>query len=314
MNHLVNRRDFLQQSGSLAALAALTPVCSRAVEPFRRPGKPRLLTSIAAYSFREHFIDSSHRRSQQIAAKDRISLFDFIDYCADQGCAGTELTGYYFPESISEAFLLKIKRHAYLRGIAISGTAVGNSFTHAPGPKRTEQLDHVKRWIDYAQVMGAPHIRVFAGSKGELSHKEAVRNCIRGLEACGDYAAERGIFLGIENHGGIVAEADPLIEIVRAIDSPWIGINLDTGNFHTDDPYGDLERCAPYAVNVQLKVEIRPRGQKQKTKSDLGRLFAILRKANYQGFVVLEHEAAEDPWTTIPAYLAEMNGHIAAGA
>lgn len=307
MKMQLSRRRFIRQSGSAAALAAIAPTVSQAVEPFERPGKARLLTSIAAYSFREYFHDASHERRSKIADKDKISLFDFVDFCAKQGCAGAELTGYYFPSEVTNEFLLKLKRHAFLRGVAISGTAVGNSFTHAESPKRQEQLDYVKRWIDYARVMGAPHVRVFAGNKGQLEHKAAVRNCIKGLEECGEYAAERGVFLGIENHGGIVAEADPLLEIVKTISNPWIGINLDTGNFHTDDPYGDIERCAPYAVNVQLKVEIQPRGQKRKTKSDLGRLVRILKDARYQGFVVLEHEAAENPWTSIPGYIAEIN-------
>ena len=61
-------------------------------------------------------------------------------------------------------------------------------------------------------------------------------------------------------HAGIVAEPDGLLEIVRTVKSPWIGINLDTGNFHTEDPYADLEKIAPYTVNVQLKVEIKRKG------------------------------------------------------
>ena len=312
MNTQLSRRQFLGQTAALTATAAMSSPLAHAIEPFKRPGKPRLLTSIAAYSFREYFVDATHERRQKIAADDRISLFDFIDFCAEQGCSGAELTGYYFPPEVDDRFLLRLKRHAFLRGVAISGTAVGNTFTHAPGPKRKEQLDYVKRWIDHAHVMGAPHVRVFAGNRSGQDFKTAVKHCIEGLEECGEYAAERGVFLGIENHGGIVAEADPLLEIIASISNPWIGINLDTGNFHTDDPYGDIEKCAPYAVNVQLKVEIQPRGQKRKSKSDLPRLMRILKQANYQGYVVLEHEAAENPWQTIPAYMAEIDQLISA--
>ena len=96
----------------------------------------------------------------------------------------------------------------------------------------------------------------------------------------GEYAGKQGVFLGIENHGGIVAEADSLLKIVEATKSKWVGINLDTGNFHTDDVYGDIARCVRYAVNVQLKVEIRPRGAKQKSPADIARLVGILRKGN----------------------------------
>jgi hypothetical protein len=67
---------------------------------------------------------------------------------------------------------------------------------------------------------------------------------------------------------------------VRSVQSPWFGINLDTGNFYTDDPYGDLARCAPYAVNVQVKVDVRRRGAKQGEPVDLTRLATILRDAS----------------------------------
>jgi len=146
--------------------------------------------------------------------------------------------------------LIKIKRHAFLRGINISGTAVGNNFTFPAGPDRDQEIAHVKKWIDHAAVMGAPHIRIFAGAAASgTSRGEAVPLCVSAIEECCEYAGSKGILLGLENHGGIVATADEILEIVRAVKSPWLGINLDTGNFHTDDPYADLVKIAPYAVN-----------------------------------------------------------------
>jgi sugar phosphate isomerase/epimerase len=116
--------------------------------------------------------------------------------------------------------------------------------------------------------------------------------------------------LGLENHGGIVADPSDLLEIVRAVKSPWFGVNLDTGNFQTEDPYADLAKCAPYAVNVQVKVEIKRRGAKAEP-SDLKRVATILRDANYQGYVALEYEAAPDPWTVVPRHLEELRAALA---
>ena len=82
-------------------------------------------------------------------------------------------------------------------------------------------------------------------------------------------------------------------------DSPWVGINLDTGNFHSDDPYRDLQQCVDYAVNVQVKVSMKtPAGKKY--PADIARIGQILKAANYQGFVVLEYED-QDPYEHIPA-------------
>ena len=199
-----------------------------------------------------------------------------------------------------------MRRHAFLRGVAISGTAVGNQFTLPKGPEREAQLAAVKRWVDHAAVLGAPHIRVFAGNLTKpATMAESKVLSIQGLEECGDYAGRKGVFLGLENHGGIVAEPDDLLEIVRAVKSPWVGINLDTGNFHTEDPYADLARCAPYAVNVQVKSEVQPRGQK-KGLADLPRLVKILKDAKYQGYVALEYEAAEDAWGAVPPLLRQL--------
>jgi sugar phosphate isomerase/epimerase len=164
----------------------------------------------------------------------------------------------------------------------------------------------VKKWLDHYAVLGAPHLRVFAGNAPRgTSKEEAMKLCIAALEECADYAGKRGIFLGIENHGGIVAEPGDLLAIVQAVKSQWVGINLDSGNFHTDDPYRDFERCAPYAVNVQLKAEIQRRGQKSE-QADLPRFVKALRDSNYQGYVALEYESAEDPWKAVPGLLQRM--------
>jgi sugar phosphate isomerase/epimerase len=303
------RRRFLGTSLISAALApAVWPLA--AMERVVRPGAARLRLSLAAYSFRQYFKTASPP-PQGVAAERSIDLFEFINYCAEQGCEGTELTSYYFPSDLDDAYLLRIRRHAFLRGISISGTAVGNTFTWPRGETRDQEIAQVKRWIDRAALMGAPHIRIFAGNRqAGMSLEEAKEICIETITECCDYAGQKGIFLGLENHGGIVAEPDDLLDIVRAVESHWFGINLDTGNFHTADPYGDLERCAPYAVNVQVKVEIQARG-KPRGPADLARLIQILRESRYQGFVVLEYEAAEDPWVAVPKVLGELKGLMA---
>lgn len=239
-----------------------------------------------------------------------MNFYRFLDFCAGEGIDGAELTSYYFPADVSDDELLRVRRHAFLRGVGISGTAVGNTFALPDGAQLTEEIAGVKRWIDRAAVLGAPHIRVFAGSAKGLDEAAARRQVVKSLEECADYAGRKGIFLGVENHGGVVATADGLLEVVRAVSSPWVGINLDTGNFHSDDPYGDLVKCAPYAVNVQVKVEMRPKGR-GKEPADLNRLVRILRDAGYQGWVALEYEAEPDPLTAVPGHLRDLREALA---
>jgi sugar phosphate isomerase/epimerase len=300
MPQYVSRRDFV------ASLALGLSSQVFAVEPFQRPGSPRLRLSLAAYSFRQYFKDGETSPDKPIPVEKQIDMFQFVEYCGEHGCQGAEVTSYYFPKSLTAEYLLRLKKHAFLRGVEISGTAVGNTFTLPAGEKRDQQIQSVKQWVDNAALLGAPHIRVFAGDAAGQSPDAARRNCIAALEECADYAAKKGVFLGIENHGGIVAEPDALLDIIKTVRNPWVGINLDSGNFHTDDPYRDFERCAAYAVNVQIKTEVTPRGQK-KQPSDLKRFIQILRQAHYQGYVALEYEAAEDPYNAIPPTLAELS-------
>lgn len=286
-----SRRAFLRLTGLGALGVGAIPASVGAVQPFQRAGMSRLWLSLAAYSFRDAL------------QAGKMDLFQFVDFCADHGCVGAELTSYYFPKGVDDAFLLRLKRHAFLRGVAVSGTAVGNTFTLPPGPKRDAEIAGVKAWIDRAVVLGAPHIRVFAGVRPkEATEAEAVGWCVECLEEVGAYAARRGVWLGVENHGGIVAEPGPLISLLRAVKSDWVGINLDSGNFHGRDPYAQLEEIAPYAVNVQVKGEIR-RESGPLEPSDLNRVVSLLRKSGYQGFVALEYESKEDPFTGVPRLL-----------
>lgn len=288
-----------------AACAAAGPL--GAIEPINRKGKPRLVLGLAAYSFRKSMKWMKGKENKAPDGWPSWDLFDFIDFCADQGVAGAELTSYFFPPDVDEKYLLEIKRHAYLRGVAIAGTAVGNVFTHPEGPKRQEQIEYVKTWIRHSSVMGAPHIRVFAGDvqKGS-TQEEGEKNFLECYRECLALAAEKGVFLGLENHGGIVAEADPLVRLIKASDSKWAGINLDSGNFKTEDPYADLAKIAPYAVNVQLKLMLQRKGAAKKEETDIPRVLQILRDANYQGWFTLEYEEEENPHEVIPKVLADL--------
>jgi sugar phosphate isomerase/epimerase len=296
------RRQFLR----IGAASLLAAPFARAIEPFARPGAPRLQLALAAYSFRDSFTEMRGKKNPA----GKLTIPAFLDYCAEQN-VGAELTSYFFPQDASEDYLREVRRHAFLRGVAITGTAVGNTFALPPGPELQKEIADVKRWIDHAAVLGAPHIRIFAGSAKGVTEEEARKSCIAALEECCAYAGTKGIFLGLENHGGIVSRADQLLAIVRVVKSPWLGINLDSGNFHSADPYTEFAQCAPYAVNAQIKAEIKPAGAKEHQPADLARFVQILRDANYQGWVALEYEAKPDPWTQVPLVLAQLREELA---
>jgi sugar phosphate isomerase/epimerase len=286
----MNRRHFLG-----ASFAATPPGLSLAQFPERR-GKARMHVGLAAYSFRDQFAWSKGKTKTPVNGE--IDMFGFLDYCAEHGCHGGELTSYFFPADADRVYFHRLKRHAFLRGVDICGTAIGNNFSLGPGKILEREVANAKQWLDKAVLMGAPHVRFFAGTgKGFAAGGERVEAAIAAVKDCAEYAGERGIFIGIENHGGITAEL--LMRLVKEVDSPWVGINLDSGNFISEDPYANFERCAPLAVNVQLKTHMRG-----SVRADLPRLIGILAKAKYQGYVVLEYEHGKPE--EIPDYLATL--------
>jgi sugar phosphate isomerase/epimerase len=288
-----NRRHFLKQSLALTSVAMASGGASQvahAIEPFHRSALPRLKISCAAYSYRQFLTGKNPT----------MTLEDFIAQCAAMDLDGVELTSYYFPQPVTSEYLLRLKKQRFLQGLDVSGTSVGNRFTLPPGESRSKEIALVKSWVDHAAVLGAPCIRIFAGNKPHDATEEQARQwTIECIEECCAHAGQRGVILALENHGGIVSTSDQLLAIVKAVKSDWFGVNLDTGNFRTPDPYADLAKVAPYAVTVQVKTEIAPAGGK-KVEADLKRIVEILRLVNYRGYVVLEYEAAENPMTAVP--------------
>ncbi|MFO0950815.1 MAG: sugar phosphate isomerase/epimerase family protein [Isosphaeraceae bacterium] len=297
------RRDFLKRAGLAAASASLPLAGVRtalAIPPIGRTRPSHLKLSVAAYSYRDFLTGKPPK----------IDLFDFVNLAADMALDGVELTSYYFPENVDNDYLHRLKQHAFNLGLDVSGTSVGNNFCLPDGPARDKQIELVKTWIDRAAELDAPVIRIFAGAKAAKdTEDEAVARAVEGFKAVLPYAAQKGVTLALENHGGITATPAQLLRLVKAVDLPNFGVNLDTGNFHGDDPYAEFAEVAPYAVNVQVKTEISRKGKK-KEDADLSRVVGVLKEARYSGYVVLEYEAAEDPMQAIPRHIKALRGLI----
>ncbi len=306
---LLNRRKLLQLGVAGLAGAAASNLSSpsfaaaRTADPPARPSGSVLKLSLAGYSFNKLF---ARRGTPEQIAKAEMTLEKFIEYCAAQGLGATELTGYYFPKDITPEYLLGLRSMAHRLGLSISGTAIGNDFCLAEGEARQKQLAECREWIDYAAIMGAPAIRIFAGKVPNGDTEDAaIERCAAGINECLNYAATKGIFLALENHGGITATPAQMMKIIEKVkSSPWFGVNFDSGNFATEDPYADLAVIAPFAVNAQIKASISRAGKKE--PADLERIVRILKDASYRGFVALEYEESENAFDAIPKLLDQL--------
>ena len=252
---------------------------------------PRLRPALCAYSFRK-----------ELESK-KMSYADVIRFSADNNLDGVDLTVYWFP-STEDSYLNDLKSVAYKNGVDIYSISIRTNMCKKPGPEADKEIAEVKKWVDVAQKLGAGHIRVFGGTVPKDSNEtEASGWVVNVLGEASKYAGSRGVILGLENHGGITDKASNIVDIVKRVNSPWVAINLDTGNFRTK-VYEQIEMIAPHAVNVQVKVDVNEDGKKG--KSDWDSVAKLLVANKYRGYLALEYEAAPDALTAIPGHLVEL--------
>ncbi|HMC59613.1 MAG TPA: sugar phosphate isomerase/epimerase family protein, partial [Candidatus Solibacter sp.] len=231
----MHRRNCLQ---TLAA-AALAGLPGRAWSE----SKGRFRPAICAYSFRNQLQNAS------------LTYEGLIRMAAELGADGIDLTTYWLPDT-NDQRLFALKRAAYRSGIALYNIGIRARMAQPTAELQAAEVETVRKWVDVAERLGASHMRIFGGAvpKG-ATEEQAVAWAVETLKRSADEAAKKGITLGVEDDGGITTNAERTVEIVKKAGSPWVGINLDIGNF-PDDAYGQIEMCAPYATNVHFKAEV----------------------------------------------------------
>lgn len=251
----------------------------------------RFRAAICAYSFRKGLEDHS------------FTYADLIRVSAELGADGIDLTTYWLPDTTDQT-LYGLKRLAYRAGVALYTIGIRARMAQPTAELQAAEVATVRKWLEAAEKLGASHMRIFGGAvpKG-ASEDQAVAWAVETLKRAAEEAGKKGITLGVEDDGGITTNADRTVEIVEKTDSPWVGINLDIGNF-PDDGYRQIEMCAPYATNVHFKSEVHV--AKKAEPTDIGRVLGILGKAGYRGYLALEYEAAGDPKVEVPKLIGQM--------
>lgn len=250
----------------------------------------------------------SYRQALQSGA---LTLEAFVDECARLGLDGVELTAYYF-KSTEPVALQELKKYCFRRGMHVLGTAVGSNFTQPDAEKRREHVQMTKDWIDHSVILGAPCIRVFAGPVPEgVPEGTATGWALECLRQCVDHAAERGVVVALENHGGVTTTAEQVLAMAEQLEGPWFGLNLDFGNFR-NDPYEEIRQVAHLAVTTHAKVSTRLPGD-QREPVDYARVREIMEGVGYQGYISVEYEEQEDAATGVPRFVENLQSVFGRG-
>jgi len=243
-----------------------------------------------------------------------MTLEQAIDLCAELGFDAVDPTGYYFsgyPAPPADAYVHAIKRRAFLNGLGVSGTGVRNDFTLPEADKRAADVALVARWLEVASKLGAPVLRVFDG-KGEAkgpSREQMTGWVADAFRECAAEGERRGVMIAFQNHDELLKTADEVLALHARVASPWFGLEVDVGSLRTGDPYEEVAKLAPYACTWQIKERLYRRGREEKT--DLRRVFAILKGAGYRGYAPLETLGPGDPREKLRLFLAEAREALA---
>ena len=238
----------------------------------------------------------------------QMTLEQLLDIARELNFDGVELTAYYFPD-LSASTLHRIKREAFDRGLDVSGTAVGGNFSQEDEEKRRAQIEHVKTWLEHSSRLGSSVLRVFAGGVVEGKDRASCEGWVTdGLSECAAVAKKEGVILALENHGGLTSDAAGVLSLLAPFkDDPWVGLNLDFGNF-TGDVYGQFRSCAPHAVTTHCKVTCR-QGE-GRSILDYREIVRIMESARYNGYLSIEYEEKEDPVVGVSRFAAYLRGCI----
>jgi len=305
------RRDALKLAafGPLSLAAAPSRV---ETAPAVRPSGIRLAVSTYSYW---HFEEQKY------------PVQKVIEQAAGLGFDGVELLHRQMDDE-TIPYLNGLKQLAFRHGLSLPMLSIHQDFVSPDAAERQEAVDHTKKCIALAARLGVPAIRLNSGRwntiksfddlmkvKGDeppiqgYTDEDAFKWCVDGIRACLPDAAAAGVTLALENHWGLTTKVENLLRIHKDVDSPWLGINLDTGNW-PGDPYEGIERLAPYATIVQAKTYYGG-GVWYTLDLDYPRIARILDKAGFTGWVSLEMEGKEPAATAVPKSLEMLRAAFA---
>ena len=272
---------------------------------------------------------------------ERVPIEHVIEEAARLELDGVEIL---HQQMASEAnpYLQKLKRLAFIHGLDLYALSIHQGFVSPDAETRQKNINHTVHCIRLAHELGIPAIRLnsgrwgTAGSFNELmrleghepvlpghTEDEAFTWVIAAIEECLPDAEKYGVILALENHWGLTCTPEGVNRIVSAIDSEWLKVTMDCGNFLSHSsaegsptgsqvptvPYEKLAQIAPEAVLVHAKTYYGG-GEWYTLEIDYARIGQMLKSVGFQGYVSIEFEGKADAHTGVPQSVALLRGAL----
>lgn len=306
----LHRRSFMTHSVAASASAALAAVGSTqaADEQVAAAVVPAQRFGVSTYSF------------FKFGGPDNVPVDKCIEQAADMGFDGVELLHVQM-DGDSQPYLNQLKRKAFTLGLDLMGLSTHQTFVSPDEAVREKNIEHTTKCLEIAYQLGIPTIRVNTGRWGtsknfdELMANKGIEPRLEGFSDDDGFkwvidsyrvlakkAEELGVVMGLENHWGLGRTAAGVLRVVKEVDSPWLQVTLDTGNF-LENMYEQMDALIPRTVLVQAKTYFGG-GTWYTLDIDYPKVAALLRKHNYRGYISLEFEGKENYKVAVPQSLA----------
>jgi sugar phosphate isomerase/epimerase len=240
----------------------------------------------------------------------KMDLEKLLHVCAEElKVGGIDIIDVHL-KSREPDYLLKIKKLATDLQVTISALSPGNSFGKDTEADEKSEIDKINKWIDSAYLLGTPNLRIFAGWAPRERHKELWPRVVKSIKECAEYAGTKGVTLAVESHndGGYLPTSIETHKLLDDVNSPWVKLNLDTGNYKDPDMYAALKKSMPFATHMHAKIHKVSKEGKE-LEFDYDKIFKILKEANYRGFFNAEYEGKEEELEYVPISIKMIKRH-----
>lgn len=244
----------------------------------------------------------------QKAPAKNMTMEDFLKRAKELEVDGVSLESCFFPSYDAAWFKdLKAQLDEY-------GFDRVYAWGHPDGLERGknfEAFDEMVRMIPYAKAIGADVMRVVGSSLmfRHEPHGPQIEALVKMFKKAVPVARDNGVKMAVENH--IDFTSDEILQLLQEVDSEYLGLNFDTGNFLRllDNPVAGMEKLAPFVYATHVK-DLMPDKNASPTDwfffagvpvgqglIDNEALARMLHKANYKGFLAVEIDHPHTDWT-----------------
>lgn len=276
---MTNRRQFIQSTATAGILAGTSTLVSSCSGP-----ESLFSISLAQWSLNRRIFNGD------------LDAVDFPVFTAQTfGIQAVEYVNQFFMDRAEDrVWLGDLRRRCDDNGVMsllIMCDREGN-LGDPDDAARTMAVENHYKWVEAAEYLDCHSVRVNAGSAGTWDEQRELAT--DGLRRLSEFAADYGLNVIVENHGGLSSNGQWLAQVISGVGLDNCGTLPDFGNFRVGpnaeyDKYLGVEQLMPYAKGVSAK-SYGFDAEGNETTIDYPRMLGIVLDAGYRGYVGVEWE------------------------